>query len=172
MKTSPLYQAQAELKIGDLIVLSPGTDQSTVGYLKSPVRNFWLNPGNLGFVLSQTDPYQEGKVRNYLSGIRSKLLGGGVLAQNVSKNLEVQILQSEIERPNKDGQKKFPLTGVDLGDIILLSDRDLQVAGQVHEMGRNQVLLGYRFPEEAPIWLRRYDLSKFKHYQNLSSRLR
>lgn len=172
METSPLYRIHDKLKVGDLIVISPGTDQSTVGYLKSPVRNFWLNPGNLGFVLSQTDPYQEGNVRDYLLGIRSKLLGRGVLAQNVSKNLEVQVLQSETERPNKDEQKEFPLTGVNIGDIVLLSAENLRVAGQVHEMGRNQVLLGYRFPEEAPIWMRRYDLSKFRNYENLSAKLR
>lgn len=172
METSPLYQLQTKLERGDLIVLSPGTNQPTVGYLKSPITDHWLNPGNLKFILSQTDPNSEGNIRDYLSGIRSKILGSGVLVQKVSKNQEAQVLQSGAERPNQDERKEFPLTGVDLGDIVLLSAENLQVAGQVHEMGQRHIILGYRYPDEAPIWLREYDLSKFRHYQNLSSKLK
>ncbi|GEM_PF-7129365 len=172
METSPLYQVQAKLEIGDLIVLSPGTNQSTVGYLKSPINDHWLNPGNLKFILSQTDPNRGGKVRDYLLGIESKFLGSGVLAQKVSRNQEVQIVQPAAESQSRDKQKDLPLTGVDIGDVVLLSAENLQAVGHVHELGQRHIILGYRYPDEAPIWLRKYDLSKFYHYQNLSPGLK
>lgn len=182
METCPLYQA--DLKIGDLVRLclgeSHGESHFVVGYLKYSVRNHWLSPGNLGLILSQIDPYQNHNVREHLQGAKSRILGfsEGVLSLSVNKHASVGVLQSgsespdQKERKDKVEQRNFPLTGVDIGDIVLLCDKDLQVAGHIHELGRNHLVLGYRFPEEALIWLRRYDLSKFRNYENLSSKLR
>ncbi len=182
METSPLYQAK--LEIGDLIRLSLGEPEGeshfAVGYLRYPVKNNWLNPGHLNLILSQIDPFHNSNVRKHLQGRVSRylsLVSEGILSLSVNGLAQASVLRSGIE-PYKDMQRKvddpryFPLTGVNIGDIVLLSDRELQVAGQVHEIGRNHLLLGYRFPDEEPIWLRKYDLSRFSNYQNLSSELK